>query len=162
MTRPYSEAFKRKMVERLIGKDAISAVQLSKESGVRQQNLSRWLMEARSLPNVAPQHPKQRTWDVAQKARIVAEAAGLEGDKLSAYLERAGVKLAELERWQAALDDRETSSIAMTRRVRGLERELARKERALAEAAALLMLKKKVDILYPEEEDNDTDKGNGR
>lgn len=65
MTKPYSEAFKRKMVERLIGKDAISAVQLSRETGVRQQNLSRWLMEVRSLPRVAPQHPKQRTWRVS-------------------------------------------------------------------------------------------------
>lgn len=55
VTKPYSEAFKRKMVERLIGKDAISAVQLSRETGVRQQNLSRWLMEVRSLPRVAPQ-----------------------------------------------------------------------------------------------------------
>jgi len=78
------------MVERLIGKDAISAVQLSRETGVRQQNLSRWLTEVRSLPRVAPQHPKQRTWDVAQKARIVAEAVGLEGDELATYLEREG------------------------------------------------------------------------
>jgi len=66
MTKPYSEAFKRKMVERLIGKDAISAVQLSKETGVRQQNLSRWLMEARSLPKVAP----------ASEAKNVGRAKG--------------------------------------------------------------------------------------
>ncbi|MBK7903807.1 MAG: hypothetical protein IPJ97_13350 [Proteobacteria bacterium] len=50
MTRAYSPAFKRKMIERLIGSDAISALQLSKETGLRQQNLSRWLREARSLP----------------------------------------------------------------------------------------------------------------
>ena len=53
MTRPYSLAFKQKMVERLIGKHAQSALQLAKETGVRQQNLSRWLEEARSLPLVA-------------------------------------------------------------------------------------------------------------
>jgi len=48
--KPYSEAFKQKMVQRLIGKEGISAVQLSRETGVRQQNLSRWLAEARSFP----------------------------------------------------------------------------------------------------------------
>jgi len=37
-----------------------------------------------------------------------------------------------------------------------LERELARKEKALAEAAALLLLKKKVEALYGEDEDDDT------
>ncbi len=41
MTRAYSVAFRQKMIERLTGKDAVSANQLSKETGVRQQNLSR-------------------------------------------------------------------------------------------------------------------------
>lgn len=49
MTRPFSVAFKQKMVQRLTGKDAVSAMQLARETGVRQQNLSRWLQEARSL-----------------------------------------------------------------------------------------------------------------
>ena len=48
-----------------------------------------------------------------------------------------------MESWRAALDDRETSSVGMSRRVRSLERELARKDKALAEAAALLILKKR-------------------
>ncbi len=38
MTRPYSIAFKRKMVERLTGKNAVSAMELARETGVRQQN----------------------------------------------------------------------------------------------------------------------------
>jgi hypothetical protein len=42
MTRAYSLAFKQKMIERLTGKDAVSANQRSKDTGVRQQNLSRW------------------------------------------------------------------------------------------------------------------------
>lgn len=150
------------MVQRLIGKDAVSATELARATGVRQQNLSRWLAEARSLPHVAPDRPKPRTWTVAEKARIVADAAALEGDRLTAFLEREGVQLSDLERWRSALDDRETSSTAMTKRVRSLERELARKEKALAEAAALLVLKKKVEDLYPEDEDDDTDQGNGK
>lgn len=53
MTRPYSVAFKREMVQRLTGKDAVSANELARQTGVRQQNLSRWLAETRSLPIVA-------------------------------------------------------------------------------------------------------------
>jgi len=48
MARPYSLAFKQRMIEQLTGKDALSASQLSRQTGVRQQNLSRWLEEARS------------------------------------------------------------------------------------------------------------------
>lgn len=162
MTKPYSEAFKKKMVNRLIGKDAVSALQLARETGVRQQNLSRWLAEARSLPVMADKRLKHAARSIADKARIVAEAASLEGDKLTALLQREGVKLAELEHWRLALDDRASSSTAMTRRVRNLERELARKDKALAEAAALLVLKKKLEQVYVEDEEDDTDEGNDK
>jgi transposase-like protein len=60
MTRPYSVAFKQKMVQRLTGKDAVSATQLARETGIRQQNLSRRLEEARSLPLVASEKPAAR------------------------------------------------------------------------------------------------------
>ena len=74
LTRPYSVAFKQKMVQRLTGKDAVSALRLSRETGVRQQNLSRWLEEARSLPLVASDNCTVREWTVEQKARVLAEA----------------------------------------------------------------------------------------
>ena len=79
MTRPYSVAFKQKMVERLTGKDAVSALQLSRETGVRQQNLSRWLHEARSLPIVKSDKPTKHELTVEQKARLVADATDLSG-----------------------------------------------------------------------------------
>jgi hypothetical protein len=53
MTRPFSVAFTQTMVRQLTGKDAVSSAQLSRQTGVRQQNLSRWLEDARSLPVVA-------------------------------------------------------------------------------------------------------------
>lgn len=158
MTRPYSIAFKQKMVERLIGRNPVSAVQLSRESGIRQQNLSRWLQEARSLPFVTSDNRMDRTWTVEQKARVVAEAAKLAGDELAAHLEREGVKLADFERWRIALENDSSASISAARRIRELERELARKEKALAEAATLLVLKKRVSSLFKDEEDDTEDR----
>lgn len=132
------------MLERLTGRDAISARQLSLETGVRQQNLSRWLQEARSLPAVGADDTKSRQWTVQQKAGVLAEASGLSGDQLHAYLDREGVRLVDFERWRVALQEDGRDSIAVSRRIRQLERELARKEKALAEAAALLVLKKTI------------------
>ena len=60
--------------------------------------------------------------------------------------------MADFERWRIALA--EEGSIATTRRIRKLERELARKEKALAEAAVLLVLKKTIDSYYKEEDDD--------
>ena len=120
----------------------MSALQLARETGVRQQNLSRWLEEARSLPLVASDKRIVREWTVEQKARVLAEASKLTGEQLTAYLEREGVKLADFERWRLALEEDGRASASTTKRIRMLERELARKEKALAEAAALLVLKK--------------------
>jgi len=161
MTRPYSLAFKQKMIQRLTGKGAASAAQLSRETGVRQQNLSRWLEEARSLPLVASENRIVREWTVEQKARVLAEAANLTGEQLRSYLEREGVRLVDFERWRIALEEDGRESAATTKRIRNLERELARKEKALAEAAALLVLKKTVANLH-HDEDDDTDEPNER
>jgi transposase len=156
MTKAYSIAFKQKMVERLTGKNAVNSSQLAREIGVRQQNLSRWLHEARSLPLVASNTPKARVWIVEQKAQVIADASKLSGEQLTSYLEREGIKLADFERWRIALEEDGQGSIAITKRIRKLERELARKEKALAEAAVLLVLKKTIDSYY-KEEDDDTD-----
>ena len=131
MTRPYSIAFKQKMVERLTGKSALSALQLSRETGVRQQNLSRWLLEARSLPLVATDKNIVHTWTVEQKAQVLSEASRLSGEQLTAYLQREGVKLADFERWRVALEEEGQESSSAIKRIRKLERELARKEKAL-------------------------------
>ena len=161
MTRPYSIAFKQKMVERLTGKSALSALQLSRETGVRQQNLSRWLLEARSLPLVATDKNIVHTWTVEQKAQVLSEASRLSGEQLTAYLQREGVKLADFERWRVALEEEGQESSSAIKRIRKLERELARKEKALAEAAALLVLKKTVESLASDEDD-DTDEPSER
>jgi transposase-like protein len=157
MTKPFSMAFKQKMVQRLTGNSGVSASQLARETGVRQQNLSRWLQEARSLPIMADKpKPAVREWTVEQKARVLADASDLDGEELTAHLQREGVKLAEYEQWRIALDEGGRASASTNKRIRQLERELARKEKALAEAAALLVLKKKVETLYGEDEDDDT------
>jgi transposase len=160
MSRPYSIAFKQKMVERLTGKSALSAL-LSRETGVRQQNLSRWLLEARSLPLVATDKNIVHTWTVEQKAQVLSEASRLSGEQLTAYLQREGVKLADFERWRVALEEEGQESSSAIKRIRKLERELARKEKALAEAAALLVLKKTVESLASDGDD-DTDEPSER
>jgi len=124
MAKPFSVAFKHKMVQRLTGNNAVSASQLARETGVRQQNLSRWLQEARSVLIMADK-PKQavREWTVEQKARVLAEASKLDGQALTTYLQQQEVRLAEYEQWRLALDEGGRASASTTKRIRQLERE---------------------------------------
>lgn len=156
MTRPFSLAYKRKMLERLTGKDAVSARQLAIETGLRQQTLSRWLQDACSVPAMAPKRATHHPWTLEDKLRILTEASRLSGAELTRVLQREGLLLAEFEQWRLALADDGRDSMATAKRIRALERELARKDKALAEAAALLVLKKKVAHLW-EDADDDTD-----
>lgn len=149
--------------------DAISAMRLSKEVGVSQSQLSRWLRDARSVVSMAKK-PTERTVEgtrtMQEKLRIVMEATALPPTELGAYLRREGVHEAELEQWRTAVksaleDSSPKPSVrgVEARRIKDLERELRRKDKALAEAAALLVLQKKVRA-YLEDGDDGTDEGN--
>jgi hypothetical protein len=153
--KPYTAGFKKKMVERLIGAKGVSAQRLSAETGVSQTALSQWLRDARNVPPVAKR--RERIWSLEEKVAILTAGAKLAGEELLAYLRREGVEFAQYESWRLALAEGGTPAKAATRRIRKLERELMRKEKALAEAAALLVLQKKLQALYGEDEDDDTD-----
>lgn len=151
MTKRYSMALRQQMVARLMCVNAPSAAQLARETGITQQNLSRWLTEARNLPFVAPHERIVSTRSVEQKARIIAQAAQLESECLIAYLRQERVKPGHFRRWRLALEEAGEESVGITKRIRKLERELLRKERALAEVAALLVLREPVDRIIERE-----------
>lgn len=170
--RQYSDVFRSRMVERMVGPEAVSANALALEVGVSQNSLSRWLREARSLQGMSdkPKGSKRskKKWSGAEKLRIVMEASALTGSELGALLRREGVHEAELQEWRAAAEAAlqeasrgKAKPSNEVKRIKELERELDRKEKALAEAAALLVLKKKVQEIWGDEDDT-TDGRSGR
>lgn len=167
--REYSENFKRKMVQRMTGPSARSATSLAKETGVAQGTLSRWLIQARTIGLVAKKKHDdtraRRDRAPEEKLRLVLEASKLSEEELGEFLRREGIHEAELDEWRDAMlaglkpPTRPKGRSPETRRIRDLEREVRRKNKALAEAAALLVLQKKVQALWADEDD-DTDKRN--
>ena len=156
----YSAAFKARVVKRLVGPQAVSATQLAEAVGVPQPTLSRWVRELRSVAAM-PRRPRAgRTG--AEKLRVVQDAANLDEAALGALLRREGLQMADLAAWrqaaEQALDAKpgrpKSGGAPEAKRVQELERELARKERALAEAAALLVLKKKAHAIWGDADDS--------
>lgn len=82
----------------------------------------------------------------------MSEAAKVTGEQVT-LLEREGLLLAELERWRLALDQERLASKATIERITKLEREMACEEKALAEAATLLVLRKKWHLGEDAEDD---------
>jgi hypothetical protein len=111
---------------------------------------------------------KQRS--AQEKIRLFLAAFNLEGEERGAFLRREGVHEAEIAEWramlEAALDGAPSRAVARDRaddrrQIQDLRRELIRKDKALAETAALLVLQKKVRAIWGDEDD-DTDKRNGK
>jgi transposase len=85
------------------------------------------------------------------------EANELPEEELGEFLRRRGLHQEHLDEWRQALEDalsRGRNAKSETKRIRELEREVARKDKALAEATALLVLKKKLAVLWGDEDDD--------
>ena len=94
-------------------------------------------------------------WSAEEKLAAVTEAGRLREAELGEFLRRRGIHQTQLEQWkQAALEalgsssKASRSSSAETRRIRELEKQLQRKDKALAETAALLVLQKKARAIW--------------
>jgi len=104
------------------------------------------------------------SWTPEEKFAVVLESATLSEVELNAYCREKGLYPGQIKSWREACirgnqsQDknlrREASYQQHKRKISTLERELKRKEKALAELAALLVLRKKYDALWEGPEDD--------
>jgi hypothetical protein len=125
---------------------------VSAESGVSVATLERWRADALSMP------ARERAWTAAARLQAVIATAAMDEAQRSAWCREQGVYPTELQQWKenatAALSEipEERISPQETRdarkRVKELERDLRRKEKALAETTALLVLSKQLQAIF--------------
>lgn len=107
-----------------------------------------------------PPYRQIQDWRPEEKLALVLEASSLSDGELGEFLRRKGLTTAVLDEWrqQALVGLRGTPQLSDVqkdaKRVKELERELRRKDKALAEAAALLVLKKKAQEIWGDEDDD--------
>ena len=115
-------------------------------------------MTTKTPAQPTPSRPRRpEDWTAEERLQIVLEAAKVSEADLGAFLRSKGLHEAVLTEWRtAALTALRgpTKASPEAKRVRALEKELARKDKALAEAAALLVLKKKVQAIWGDEDDS--------
>jgi transposase-like protein len=155
----FSEEFKRSTVAKMAAPGGQSATSLSQELGISQSTLSRWLQE-RATVGVRGEGMAQRGaegWSAEQKVEAILSYEKLSEEEKGKFLREKGLHEGQLLRWKAELIEAMKMKVfsggkkdPQQKRIAALERELRRKEAALAEAAALLVLKKKADALWGE------------
>ena len=141
----------------------LSVAQVAARTGVPEATLYHWRNQARSQGLVVPgdgHNPEQ--WRSQEKFAVVIETAGLSESELAEYCRKKGLHVEQVRAWRRACEQAnaaEEESVSPVqraqerKRVRVLEKELRRKDKALAEAAALLVLSRKLEALRSEDGD---------
>jgi hypothetical protein len=139
-------------VARLLPPESAPLEAVSREVGVSVDTLERWRCEALGRPM------RERVWTAAARLEAVIATAALDDAARSAWCREHGVYAQQLQQWREAATqslgapEEVRASPQQTqhdrRRIKELERELRRKDKALAEAAALLVLSKKIDAIF--------------
>lgn len=139
--------------------------EISKEEGISEGTLFNWRKAARAEGRLMPDGDiSPAGWRAADKFAAVVETASLNEAELSVYCRQRGLYPAQIRQWREACeqandwDRRQNQRMKEARRADGkrikdLERELGRKEKALAETAALLVLRKKAQAIWGDNED---------
>ena len=161
----YSPERKLAVLKRMLPPNNVPIQQLSQEEGIGASTLFSWRSEARSRGQLLPDADAgPEGWSSRDKFAAVLETAALNDVDLAEYCRKRGLYPAQITAWRSAcekVNDWDRASSARLgratkeekKRVKDLERELARKDRALAETAALLVLRKKASAIWGGDED---------
>ena len=165
----YSEAVKADVRRRMSPPQRQSVAQISEELGIHVVTLYNWRKAWRLQGEVVPASEKDpEGWGATDKFTVVLETAGLNATELSAYCRERGLFPEQVERWRQASQDANEKPVLTLKEQKELERlraqdqkeikrlkqELRRKEKALAEAAALLIASKKIQAFWGEDGDD--------
>ena len=145
---------------------SVSVSQLCKETGVTDVTLYKWRRDYQNRGVAVPaNNKKSEDWTAKDKLAVVIETASLNEIQLSEYCRTKGLYKEQIDQWKTAALSGYKNSSQMKKtqsqhrredkqKIKKLERELNRKEKALAETAALLVLSKKWEAIWGENEED--------
>jgi len=162
--RQYSQALKSSLVKKMMVPGGPSASALSRTVGISQPVLSSWVRKYGRTVTMGKEERTPDKWASEDKVQAVLDTARLNEEELGLYLRRNGIHATHLEQWKAeivegmkSLENPGAERREQNLKIRELERELKRKEKALAEAATLLVLKKKAETIWGVREDGESE-----
>lgn len=156
----YSCERKEAVLKKLLPPHNRPIAQLADEEGISAATLYAWRKQARAQGRLLPDAAQgPEAWTARDKFAAVVETAALSEAELGEYCRRRGLYPEQVQAWRAACEQATDWAEAQERtlrqatqadrhRLKTLERELARKEKALAETAALLTLRKKAQAIW--------------
>ena len=168
MTKAFSHEMKQRVVEKALKRPSGTTFDdIAKQFGVSRSSVDRWIRELRDDrrqgPSMTKKERRPQDWSNAEKLQAIIDCANRDDKSISAYCRQHGIYPHHINQWRQALIEgtspqpatRDPSPLKQLKEEnKQLKRDLQRKEKALAEAAALLVLKKKAGKYFSDDEDN--------
>jgi len=166
--KPYSDNLKHSMAVKLLTLGGPSALSLSGETGISQGTLSRWVRsyKIKGMVPVKNESRSPKNWNAAERFQALLDSDKLKGSELGIFLRKNGLTTVHLAKWKQELingaggskvgrkpKDPEVKSLE--KKLKIANRDLIRKDKALAEVSALLILKKKAQAIWGKDEEEE-------
>ena len=162
----YTEEFKASVIKRIESSNE-SIPKISQELNISKSTIYKWINSAnqkKSKGTSSTNNKPPTKWNSEDKFHIVLESYTLTEEELGAYCRRKGLYVDEVKNWRNQCIKANTTITKDPQKVedalkeeqqrnKNLEKELRRKEKALAETAALLVLRKKAQAIWGDPED---------
>lgn len=155
MKENYSEGYKEQALAKVYNRGSKTVREVADDLNLNYHTLKNW-MKAAPIANTAAASSRDKRpsdWTPAERLQALQESYALSGEELHAWCRMRGLYAHHLQQWQEAFCRKDNAGAdsaafrALQADKQRLERELGRKDKALAEAAALLVLQKKFQAL---------------
>jgi len=169
----FSNSFKSKAVEKALNRnDNTSLKEVANNLGVGHSTLNKWIIKSRNQEfepvsvseiNRMKVDKRPQDWTAEERFKAVADCNVLDDALKNEYCRKQGIYLHHVEQWKHDFINSSTQAEKPVTRAeikdlknknKQLQKELNRKDKALAETAALLVLQKKVNEIWGCDEDN--------
>ena len=157
----YSKEFKESVIKRLEHPTNDTVTSLSNELGIPRTTIYQWIKKSNTNScNIKA----SKKWCSEDKFHVVLETSSFNERELAEYCRKKGIYLEDIKLWKKQCLNANNSTSEDTNKLKEdlkdeknksktLEKELRLKEKALAETAALLVLRKKANAIWGDPED---------
>lgn len=164
----YSPERKKAILDKLLSPTHISIAQLARDENIAEQTLYNWRnqakQQAKQQGKTVPTNQKTQELSPETKLTIIIDTAKLNETELAEYCRNKGLYPEQIAQWKAqsltgfSTNEQQTAlgrkqHQTDQKQIKQLKQEIKRKDKALAEAAAILILRKKLNALWGEDEE---------
>jgi hypothetical protein len=162
VTPKFSESFKKSVIVRYLNRGSIPVSSILEDIGISSPTLYRWKSDYAKEPFMKDKGKSPHDRSPKEKLDSLIEYEALPVGKRGIFLRKKGLHFEHLEAWRKQIEEtlrpekKQSQRLERAndrRKIKELEKDLRRKDRALAETSALLILKKKADLLWGTKED---------